>query len=80
MRCEGYVHPQRHGARAGDGETVGVTETRVCEQAPYMSRTGFEQACSEREFFERAPNRGAVGRGRVRQYSVMTILYVCVHL
>ena len=40
------------------GETVGVTENRVCEQAPYMSRTGFEQACSETGFSEQAPNRG----------------------
>ena len=34
-------------------ETVSVTENRVCEQAPYMSRTGFEQACSEKGFTNR---------------------------
>ena len=43
---------------AAGGETVGVTENRVCEQAPYMSRTGFEQACSEKEY-EQASNSSA---------------------
>ena len=44
---------------AAGGETVSVTENRVCEQAPYMSRTGFEQACSEKGFYEQASNSGA---------------------